>query len=181
MAVSITVPTIEPTEVVAGDTWTWKKSLDTFPADEWTLVYHLVKDDHRIEITASAEGTDHLVEEVPTDTAEHTAGVYKYQARVTKNAESYIVETGTIEVRPNFAAQTMGYDDRSNAKKIVDAIDAVLVNKASQDQQSISIGGRALSRFSWSELVEARKEFHRIYIAEERKAGRLSKAVGVSL
>ena len=121
------------------------------------------------------------VEVAPTTTADYEAGVYKYQARVTKDAESYVVETGKIKVRPNFATQKTGYDDRSDTKQIFDAIDAVLKNKASQDQQSVSIGGRALSRFSWSELIEARKYFKAQYLAEERDAGRRPKTVGVAL
>lgn len=181
MAVSITVPEVEPTTVVAGDTWTWKKSLSDFPADEWTLVYHLVKDDARVEITAGADGTDHLVEEIAANTAGHVAGTYSYQARVTLDAESYVVGDGTIEVKPNFAAQKTGYDNRSTAKQIVDAIDAVMVGKASQDQQSVSIGGRALSRFGWAELVDARKYWNAKYLAEEKKAGRRSGTIGVAL
>ena len=177
MAVSIDVPTTEPSEVTAGDTWTWKKSLSDFLAsDSWVLTYALVKDGKQIKLTASADGDDHLIEEVPTDTAKHDPGIYHYQAYVTKSTERYLVGTGTIEVLPDFA-QSVGYDNRSHAKKALDAIEAVLENKATQDQLSYSIGGRSLSRFSWAELIEARDRYRAEYFGEERKAGRKSSKV----
>ena len=110
MAVSIDIPTSEPSEITAGDTWTWKKSLSDFLAsDSWVLTYALVKDGKQIKLTASADGDDHLIEELPTDTAKHDPGIYHYQAYVTKGAERYLVGTGTIEVLPDFA-QSVGYD-----------------------------------------------------------------------
>ena len=177
MAVSIDILTEEPTEITAGDTVTWKISLSDFLAsDSWVLTYALVKTNKLIEITASADGDDHLVEELPTTTADWDPGIYHYQAYVTKGTERYQVGEGTIEVLEDFAAST-GYDNRSHAKKVLDAIEALLEGKADQDQLSYSIGGRSLSRFSWDELISARNTYRSMYVAEERKAGRLSSKV----
>lgn len=179
MAVSIDIPTSEPSQITAGDTWTWKKSLSDFLAsDSWVLTYALVKDGKIIELTASADGDDHLIEEVPTDTAKHDPGIYHYQAYVTKSSERYQVGTGTIEVLPDFA-ESAGYDNRSHAKKTLDAIEAVIEGKATRDQLAHSIGGRSLSRYSWTELIEARDRYRAEYYAEERKAGRKSSKVKV--
>lgn len=177
MAVSIDIPTSEPSEVTAGDTSTWKKSLSDFLAsDSWVLTYALVKDGKLIEITASADGDDHLVEVLPTVTAKYNPGIYHYQAYVTKSTERYQVGTGTIEVLPDFA-QSAGYDNRSHAKVTLDALEAVIEGKASRDQLSYSIGGRSLSRFSWEELIAARSHYRSEYLAEERRAGRKSSKI----
>lgn len=54
MTVSIDVPTEEPLKLVAGNTWTWKRSLSDFmPSDGWTLTYNLFKSDAVILINAT--------------------------------------------------------------------------------------------------------------------------------
>ncbi len=177
MAVSIDIPTTEPSEITAGDTATWKKSLSDFLAsDSWVLTYALVKTNKLIEIIAAADGDDYLVEELPTVTTDWDPGIYHYQAYVTKATERYQVGEGTIEVLEDFATTT-GFDGRSHAKKTLDAIEAVLEDKATQDQLSYSIGGRSLSRFSWEELTGARNYYRAEYLKEERKAGRASSKI----
>ncbi len=171
---TITVPTTEPTEIRAGDFVTWKKSLTDYPATSWLLEYFLVKSDNQIGISATASGTDHLVSEAATDTKDWSAGEYHYIARVTKNTEIYTIKTGSLEILPDFETQTSGYDDRSFAKTCLDAIEAILEGKASEDVYSYSIGGRSLSKFSHAELLDARDRYRAEYNAEEIKAGRKS-------
>lgn len=180
MAVSITVPTIEPEKVTAGDVWTWKKSLtDYLPSENWTLTYALVKDGTLIEITASDDSDIHLVEIAAATTAGYSAGIYHYQAYVTNSStsERYQIGTGTIEVLPNFATQSLGYDNRTHVKKTLDALEAVILGKASKDQLSYSIAGRSLSRMSPQELIDWRNQYRAEYYAEERKAGRKQRSI----
>ena len=100
------IPSKEPSEIVAGDYLTWKISAGDFPASAgWVLTYALVKSGSLIEITATASGDDHLVAVAADTTKTWSAGAYKYQGYFTKAAERYMRRQGTIEIKPNYAAQ----------------------------------------------------------------------------
>lgn len=64
-------------------------------------------------------------------------------------------------------------DLRSDLRKMLDSINAVLAKKATQDQSSMSYNGRSISRLSWDELLKARDAVARQVQSEEnRLAGR---------
>ena len=177
---AISVPTIEPTEIQAGDFTTWKiTDTDYSAADGWALEYNLVNSAGQIVINASADGTGHLVEISAASTAAYSAGLYSYQARMTKTTQIYTIRRGTIKVLVNFESQTTGYDDRSFAKICLDAIEAVLQGKAGEDVLSYSIQNRSLSKFSHEELLAARDKYKAEWIGEEVSAGRKSRKVKV--
>lgn len=156
------IPTLEPDKVTAGDTWKWKRSLDHYSAaDGWVLTYKLINASGDIDITASADGSDHLVSESAATTAAYAAGKYRWQGYVTKGAERYAIGRGEIEVLPDLATETT-YDDRTHARKVLDAIEAVIEGRASQDQMSYSINNRQLSRMPIEDLLK----FRGVYRAE---------------
>ncbi len=180
-----TVLTDIPAKIVAGDSLSWTKSLGDYLASSgWVLTYALVKDGKLIEITGSADGDDHLIELAAATTADYTAGEYKYQAYATSAAlsERYKVDEGSVEVRPNFATQATGYDDRTHVKKVLDALEAVILGKASKDQLSYSIAGRSIGRLSPTEIIEWRNEYRALYVREQHKERRArGKATGAQV
>lgn len=173
---AVDVPTVEPTQVRAGDTWTWSRSLSDYPAPTWTLAYSLLNATSKISITASASGADHLVSVAAATTAGYTAGTYSASARVTSGAEAYTVWTGVIEVSPNLAAKT-SYDDRSHARKVLEAIEAVLEGRATTDQQSVTIGDRSIEKMPIADLLKLRDSY-KLEVASEEAAARLSSNIG---
>ena len=72
-----------------------------------------------------------------------------------------------------------GYDNRSHVKKVLDALEATLENKASQDQLSYSIAGRSLSRLSPTELIQWRDRYREEY-NREVQAERIAQGLGNS-
>lgn len=168
----------EPTEVRAGDTvkWTRDDLTATYPASGgWSLDYYLRNATASIDIgtSANAEDPDAFdVDETAATTAGWAAGEYRWIARVSKGAEVYTVETGTLLVKANLAAAG-GVDDREHAEKVLTAIEAVIEGRASKDQASYTIGNRSLSRTSLPDLLalrdKYRKEVARLR-AEERLA-----------
>ena len=116
-----TTPTTEPASVTAGDTITWQKSLADFPAGTYTLKYRLLNAAGKIDITATASGTDYLVSVSSTTSATYTAGDYDYLAWVEKSGERYSVGSGRITVLPNLAALNT-YDGRSDARQIYELL-----------------------------------------------------------
>jgi hypothetical protein len=160
---------ITPSRIIAGDTAEWLIALTDYPAPAWTLKYVLVKDGKQIVITASQYGstTTHHIDVSATTTDDWPEGEYSYRATVSDGIDRYSVESGTIEIVADFASATTGYDDRSFAKKALDAIEAVILGRASHAQLEYTIAGRQLKFIPPSELMDLRDRFRVEYRAEE--------------
>lgn len=168
---SYTIPTIEPRSLVIGDTWKWKRSLAAFPADEFTLSYAFTDaGTNQFTVTASADGTDHLVSVAKTTTVNYTKGDYQWQAYVTEIAtgERFSIAAGFTTLDPNYA--TAAVDDRSHARTTLDAINALIEGKATADQASMSIAGRSLSRYSVDEILKWKSHYEALVGREEQAA-----------
>jgi len=172
-----TIPLNEPLTLVAGDTVRWdREDLSNYPASIWTLKYYFVKTNEQIVITASANGDYFRVVVAASVTANYPAGIYKWNAYVSKGTERYKVDEGTLEIKADYAAQTTGYDDRSHIKKTLDAIEAVIEGRATQDHLSYSIAGRSIAKISPEELIRwwsFYKQQYRKELDAERIAGNL--------
>lgn len=136
--------TTEPTTLVAGDTITWQKSLPDYAADTWTLKYRLLNAAGKIDITATAIGTDHLVSVSSATSAGWAAGDYDYVAWVEKSGERNTVGQGRITVQPNLATANT-YDGRSESRKIYEALLAAyqtaVTERAYVAEYEINAGG----------------------------------------
>lgn len=169
---SIEVPTVEPTSIVSGDFVTWKRQLSDYPATLFTLAYRLVGSAGVQSISSVASGTDHLVEisgassagpPAVVGTDAYPAGRYEMTAYVTEIATSRrtTLETRQLEVKANPLTAT-ATDKRTHARKVLDAIEAVIEGTASHEQAAMTIDGERLERRSVDELLKLRT----IYRAE---------------
>ena len=165
--------------ITAGETISYTQSFTGYDPSTDTLVFDCVTGSLQVVITATDNGNgSFLIAATNTATNAWVAGIYSYQARIETGAgATAYVEAGSFEVKPNFAAMTSGYDNRSLAKKCLDAIEVVLLGKASQDQLSYSISGRSLSRFSHAELLNTRDKYKAEYV-REIAAERISQGLG---
>lgn len=158
------IPTTEPAALRAGDTWKWTKTLGDYPASApWTLKYRFKNAQGGFEITASASGDDHGVTVAATTSAGYRAGHYDWMAWVEGgSSEKYTVDTGTFEVLENFRSGTSAdqpYDGRSHARIVLDAIEAVIQNRATLDQEAYEIAGRSLKRTPLADLLKMRQHY----------------------
>lgn len=171
--------TLVPDSFVSGDTVLWRISLADYPAsDGWVLKYRLINANSRIDINAAASGAAHLVTITASASAGYTAGKYAWQAYVEKSAERYTVGSGAIEIKPNLAAQTSGYDTRGSAKKALDAINAALELYGQKAWvESYEIAGRSM-RFKSSDEFLAFRSRLMIEVRGEESAARI--AAGLS-
>ena len=165
-------PTIEEYghPIIAGDYLAWKREdLNTdYPNTAYTLSYQARQSGNGtyvIAITASASGTNYLVEVSQSTTRPYNVGLYYWDAYITKNSNSerIRIDSGQWEVIGDKA--TDNADPRSSNQKIYEAVVAVIEGRASQDQMSYSIAGRSLSRMSIEDLVN----FEGIYKARWMK------------
>lgn len=172
---SANYPEKEPASPIAGDRWAWKRTdlgIDYDPS-LYTLKYSARLEGTgttEIEITATADGTDFVIEVDAATTGAYTAGTYQWQAYITRDSDSerVSVDNGTMEVVPNRDAATT--DPRTHAKIVLDAIEAVIQGRASSDQMSYTIEGRSLTRMSVDELMLLRDKYRAEVAAENRKA-----------
>jgi hypothetical protein len=172
---SETIPTFEPTEIIAGETLNWTKSLLDYPASEgWTLKYYFRGAGAGFDVTATADGDDFSITVSATATATMAAGVYYWQAEVSLSGEKHIVDSGQATVKASLASVTSSatFDGRSRAQKILDAIDAMLEGKASLDQQEYMIGNRSLKRIPIPDLIALRTHYAQL-VGRERRAEKI--------
>lgn len=146
-----------PAKIQAGDTLKYTESLTDYPADTWTLAFILLGVAGRVTYTATPSGTDHEINVSAATTAKWKKGVYKYQARVTDGSDIYTVGVGTVEILPSLIDSTS--DERSHVEKVIEALEATILGKASSDQQSLTIGSKSIARLSPSELLIWRDKY----------------------
>lgn len=160
-----------PQNITAGDTlkYTLEAPADYLPSAGYTATL-AIRGPQLITITGSVDGTSFVFEETAATTASWAEGLYNYVIFVEKATEQVSIETGqtTITLRADLQTQT---DVRTHARKVLDAIEAVIENRATTDQKSYSINGRSLERTPISELLSLRN-YYREQVANESPRGR---------
>jgi hypothetical protein len=172
-----------PDTLRAGDTISWTESISDYPAsDGWTLAFALrAKDLPPITITASTSGSDYAIAITAPTSKAYNPGIYSWQAYVSKGTspdftEKYSIEMGRIEILPNLTIATSETELRSHAKKVLDAIEALLEGKAGADVLSYSIGGRSISKMAPEELIKWRS-FYKTEYERELEAEAIAKGL----
>lgn len=138
---------------IAGDTLDFKVSVPDYPSlDGWTLKYRLTprfsspaQTPIDISAIANADGS-YQVQAGPAATSVWKTGFYTWARWVEKSgARQTLTERGQLEIRPNPATSAQGDDTRTFARKMVDAVEAMLASRATQTQRelvSYTIGSR---------------------------------------
>ena len=165
-------PTIEEYghPIIAGDYLAWKREdlNSDYSNSSYTLSYQARQagnGTYVITITASASGSDYLVQVGQSTTRPYNVGLYYWDAYITRNSDSerIRIDSGQWEVIGDKATDNAA--PRTSNQKIYEAVIAVIEGRASQDQMSYSIAGRSLSRMSIQDLIE----FEGIYKARWMK------------
>jgi hypothetical protein len=127
-------------------------------------------------IAATKNGTDFTIS---ASTVEWTAGLYVWQAWATyPDATTAIIATGHVQLD---AALAVG-DVRSNARKMVEMIEAMMAGNASEGVRRYRINNRELERYSVSELMQLLSYWRERMKREERlAAGRSSLGPRISV
>jgi hypothetical protein len=169
-------PNQEPDTLVVGDRWLWRRDdlVSDYPLADYALEYRFTEDStgnaNAFTIAATEADSTYLVEIASAVTANLVAGDYQWAAFIIRSSDSQrvVVDQGRTEILPNLQNTTA--DLRSHAKICLDNIQAVLENRASQDQMSYSIAGRSLSRMSIDDLMTFRNRYRAEYLKEIKLA-----------
>jgi hypothetical protein len=174
---SFQVPTCEPDQITAGDTASWKRSFQDFPPSEgWALTYAFVKKGGEIPAINVPTTTDGIYFVVNASSANWTPGDYYGQAYITKGTERYQVWEGALTVRANLAGQNPG-DIRSQARRTLDAIEAVIEKTAGQQIKEWTVEGLQLQRRDMTELIMLRDKY-KVIVQKEEAAARVRAGKG---
>lgn len=161
-----------PRRITVGDTITWDETLDDFLAsDSWVLTYNFTSKDAQFSSAHAAVGDDHRI---TIDTTELEEGHYDWTKKVADGSDTFTLERGILDVDPDLSADDAGVDRRSYAAIALESIEALLKGKATKDQTSYSLNGRALSRYSIDELTDWRSQLRSEVNDERQKARRKS-------
>lgn len=171
---SANFPSKEPTELQLGDFWAWKRTdlASDYPTAAYALIYEFNLIDgstaSNFTLTATEANDEYIIS--TTSTTSYTAGNYNWIAYIQRSSDSARIKIGEgfTEIQQNYATTTASV--RSHAKIVLDAIEAVIENRASIDQSSMSIAGRSLSRMSVDELMTFRNTYKAEYLKEVKMA-----------
>lgn len=151
--------------LVVGDTWDWTTAVDGYPAtDGWTLKYRVIPRAAGVgaafTLTAAtaSDGTSYRVTQSPAQTGAFTAADYTWKAWVEKTGARVQIDDGLVTLQPDPASATSS-DARSQVRQVYDAISAVILGRASKDQEEYSIGGRSLKRTPMADLLVLRDRY----------------------
>ncbi len=167
----------EPPELRAGTTWQWRREDLTadYPASSWTLKYwmkQLAAAGSHIEITAAADGDNYAVNVSAATTQAYTAGKYAWAAEVFGgSSEVYEVDRGILIVVARFD-KASSLDFRTHARKMLDAIEALLENRATTDILEYTIGTRHIKKMAPQELRDWR-DYYRAEVRLQDAADRV--------
>lgn len=175
MALEDHLPEYEPEQIAVGETLEWRKVLPDFlPADGWTLTYYVRGAGKGFDQAATADGAGYRVTVDKSVTAQMSPGKYYFEARVSNSAAEHEVARGemlaVLSIKGMSVTATL--DDRSQAQQILDAIDAMMLGKATLDQQSYQIGNRQLARIPIPDLLKLKTHYAQV-VSRERRAARL--------
>ncbi len=153
-----------PERVIAGMPLKFSVRVDETVAPGWGMSFFL-RGGGALDCSGVPDGDEFFFS---LDTTGLPPGTYWYSLRGVSGDSVEELASGAIEVCPDIASMET-YDGRSHARRVLDAIEAVLEQRATHDQQSYSIqtslGMRQLSRVPLDELLRLRK----IYTVECRR------------
>jgi hypothetical protein len=172
-----TIPSNEPVELRAGDTWKWSRTdkVADYPSPTWTLKYRFKNQSGGFEIVATADGAGGFNVSVDkATTAALAAGTYAWQAEVDNGTERYTLELGgVLKVVADFFTGTASaaLDQRTHARKMLEAIETALESfGANPVMKSYTIGTRTYMRAEIPDLLVLRDRYRAEVQNEEARA-----------
>lgn len=152
-----------------GDSFNLEFDLQDFPATEgWQLSYKL-RGPAAINIAATIDDGQYLVNASPATTGAWIDGNYWAFAVVSLAGEIVTVELGETKILPSLTDLTT-LDQRSHVKKVLDALEALLEGKALEDVAEFTIGNRSLTAMKPDELLKWKDHYSKLYRREKATA-----------
>jgi len=170
-------PVQEPDRLVTGDRFAWQRPdlVTDYPLADYTMTYHFSQDSggggtHHFTLSSTEANDNYYFEKPSSETTNLVAGDWKWQLYAIRTSDSERVTLDYGITKFSLGELDTNNDLRTHAKKVLDAIEAVIEGRATIDQSSFSLGGRSLSRLSVDELMTFRDRYHAEYLKEVKLA-----------
>lgn len=172
--------------LIVGDSYEFTTVVPDYPAsDGWTLAHVLRArsgSNDAITMTAVASGDDYLTTVLAATSGGWDAGDYTVTAQVSNvGLERHTLDAVALSdgrLRSNLItllanpSEGEAFDDRTHARIVLDAIEAVIEGRATKDQEEYTIKDRSLKRTPLADLVEFERIYRARVLAEEAAARR---------
>lgn len=160
-----------PAQIIAGDSLRLVIAAGNYPASAgWSvaLVIQALAGSSPVTVNASDGSAEWSIAFSSAASALLTPGAYRYLIAATKNGERSTIAVGQVEVLPN--PTVAATDQRSSARRALDAINAVLEGRASSEDLKYTFAdGRALEKVPHGDLLALRRHYARIVARETSK------------
>jgi hypothetical protein len=139
--------TVPPAQLAAGETYVYTRTLDDYPASEWTLTLKLraLSKVDVLVITGVADGDDHVVTITSALSAALEADAYRGEEWVSQGADAtlvkYLVNRFDLVVEPDLASDEAGDAHSHRLKKITLLRTELEYRYANHDIESYQAGG----------------------------------------
>lgn len=138
-------------DFMAGDSLTWEFAPGNYPdTGGWTAKTIFTEGSVNQEVIGTAQGAGWLFKLTPEDSAKFPGALYTWVIQFTNTDQRITGATGATQVYPNLEDGPA----KSHAQKVVEALEAVIEGRASQDQIQMTIGGRSITRMSVDDLLK---------------------------
>lgn len=155
-----------PTAIFSGTETEFEFSDSDYPVATYAVTYrlrNLTAGDAK-DYTAAESGTSTYTITIPTsDTL--TAGDYNWQLEADDGVEKFVLASGIVPITASLHEATTS-DPRTHAKKVLDAIEATIEGKASEDQLRYRVGGMEIEKMEWPDLIKAQQYYSDKYRRE---------------
>ncbi len=147
--------TAEPTELRAGETWSWTRTLADYPPSAgWSLRYAVtdLSGAPVLQITATADGDAYAVRVEAAQTAQIKPGRYTLAGRVERTAPAEVryVYVGELVVSPDPFGTA---DARTYAERMLALLQDVYEQLAAKPEVTVSINGRQVTYRKRDEVI----------------------------
>lgn len=115
-----------------------------------------------IDLEAVVTGTTATFAATPADTAQWAPGEYAWTIRATDGADVVEIACGRTKITPDLASLPAGSDTRSENRKVLDAILAVIAKRATMDQERYRINNRELYRTPIGDLLKLKEHYQQL-------------------
>lgn len=168
-------PITLPTALRAGTSWLWTLTLPDYAG--WSAVCAFRSAAAHFDVVASADGDTFTFAAAPSVNGaylpgDYTAFLFAEQYDGDTLTDRVELASGSVAILPNVALAA-AHDSRSTMRRILDAIDAAILNRATTDQLDliqIQSGDKNLVKDK-SSLLEYRSKIA-IEVAREEAGGR---------
>ena len=177
-----------PDTIIAGDSIKWRDDAteDVFgnaiDSPDWTLTYYLRTNAASSGSLTSVGATYQSGWEftvTAANTTGLTTGTWYWQAIATKGSESITVGSGQLEVEAtlSYTGTPDALDNRTQAAKDLDAVQAAIRAMVSGGAQEYTIGSRTFKKIELRELIR-RESLLKAEVAREDRARMIANGLG---